>query len=140
MPPTRPDIEKILARSKVIAIVGLSDRPNRPSHTVAQYLQSQGRRIIPVNPMLAAPVLGETPYSKLEDVQESIDLVDIFRKPSDVPPVVDAAIAIGASCVWMQLGISHEKAARKAQAAGLDVVMNRCTAIELKALRNNQKT
>ncbi len=133
-------IEEILTRSKVIAVVGLSDRPDRPSHGVAAYLQAQGYRIIPVNPALKAPVLGEQPYAKLEDVQEHVDIVDIFRRPVDVPPVVDAAIAVGASAVWMQLGIVHEEAAAKARAAGIDVVMDRCTAIELRALLNDRKT
>ncbi len=93
-----------------------------------------------MNPALSGPVLGEQPYRKLEDVQEHVDIVDIFRRPVDVPPVVDAAIAIGASVVWMQLGIVHEEAAEKARAAGLDVVMDKCTAIELKALRSDPKT
>ena len=127
-------VEEILARSEVVAVVGLSDRPDRPSHGVARYLQEQGYRIIPVNPQLRGPVLGEEPYSRLEDVPERIDLVDVFRRPEDVPPVVDAAIAVGASAVWMQLGIVHEEAAAKARAAGLDVVMDKCTAIEHRAL------
>jgi len=130
-------IAEILTRSKVVAVVGLSDRPDRPSHSVAKFLQEQGYRIIPVNPALSAPVLGEQPYRKLEDVPEHVDIVDIFRRPVDVPPVVDAAIAIGASVVWMQLGIVHEEAAEKARGAGLDVVMDRCTAIEVRALQND---
>ena len=131
-------VEEILARSEVVAVVGLSDRPDRPSHGVAQYLQEQGYRIIPVNPQLRGPVLGEEPYSRLEDVPERIDLVDVFRRSEDVPPVVDAAIAVGASAVWMQLGIVHEEAAAKARAAGLDVVMDKCTAIEHRALARSE--
>ena len=115
-------------------MVGLSDREDRPSHTVAKYLQSQGYRIIPVNPQLHAPVLGEQPYSDLESVPEPVDLVDIFRRPIDVPPVVDSAIKIGAPAVWMQLGIVHEEAAQRARTAGLDVVMDHCTAIEHRRL------
>ena len=127
-------IEEILATSRVIAVVGLSDQPERPSHSVARYLQGQGYRIVPVNPKLAGPVLGEEPYPSLDAVPEQVDLVDIFRRSIDVPPVVDAAIRVGARAVWMQLGIVHEEAARKAQAAGLQVVMDRCTAIEHRRL------
>ena len=127
-------IEELLANSRVIAVVGLSDRPDRPSHGVARYLQDQGYRIIPVNPRLTAPVLGEEPYPSLDAVPVRVDLVDIFRRSIDVPPVVDAAIRIGAPTVWMQLGIVHEEAAQKARAAGIQVVMDRCTAIEHRAL------
>ena len=91
-----PLIDELLTRSRTIAVVGLSDNPARPSHGVARYLQEQGYRIIPVNPQLTGPVLGEQPYPALEEVPEPVDLVDIFRRPADVPPVVDAAIAIGA--------------------------------------------
>ena len=138
--PTLPDviymatIEEILTRSKVIAVVGLSDREERPSHSVAKYLQSQGYRIIPVNPRLEGPVLGEQPYPDLESVPEHVDLVDIFRRAADVPPVVESAIVVGASAVWMQLGIIHEEAAERAREAGLDVVMDHCTSIEHRLL------
>ena len=133
-------IEEILNRSKVIAVVGLSDRLDRPSYGVARYLQSQGYRIIPVNPLLKQAVLGEQPYPDLEAVPERIDLVDIFRRPADVPPVVESAIAAGASAVWMQLGIIHQEAAKRAEAAGLDVVMDRCTAIEHRRLKQRKGT
>ena len=123
-------IDAILTTAKVIAVVGLSDREDRPSHSVAKYLQSQGYRIIPVNPRLEGPVLGEQPYEDLESVPEHIDVVDIFRRPADVPPVVESAIRVKAGAVWMQLGIVHEEAAQRARAAGLDVVMDRCAAIE----------
>ena len=127
-------IEDILTRSKVIAVVGLSDREDRPSHGVARYLQSQGYRIIPVNPRLEGPVLGEKPYPDLGSVPEHIDLVDIFRRAVDVPPVVESAIEAGASAVWMQLGIVNEEAAERAREAGLDVVMDHCTSIEHRLL------
>ena len=127
-------IEDILTRSKVIGVVGLSDREDRPSHRVARYLQSQGYRIIPVNPRLGGPVLGEQPYPDLESVPGHIDLVDIFRRAVDVPPVVESAIKVGASAVWMQLGIIHEEAAERAREAGLDVVMDHCTSIEHRLL------
>ena len=114
--------------------MGLSDREDRPSHRVARYLQSQGYRIIPVNPRLEGPVLGEQPYPDLESVPEHVDLVDIFRRAADVPPVVESAIKVGASAVWMQLGIIHEEAAERARGAGLDVVMDHCTSIEHRLL------
>lgn len=132
-------VEEILTRSTVIAVVGLSDKPERSSHGVASYLQAQGYRIIPVNPKLTGPVLGEAPYRRLEDIEGKVDIVDIFRRSIDVPPVVEAAIEIGASAVWMQLGIVHEEAAENARAAGLDVVMDRCTAVEHRFMRARTK-
>ena len=133
------DVGEMLAASRVIAVVGLSDRPGRPSYGVAEYLQSQGYRVIPVNPGLTGPVLGEPPRRTLEEIDEHVDIVDIFRRPVDVPPVVDAAIRIGASAVWMQLGIVHEEAAARARAAGLGVVMDRCTAIEHRRMRRGNQ-
>ena len=132
-------IEKVLANCRVIAVVGMSDREDRSSHGVARYLQREGFRIIPVNPNLSRPVLGEVPYASLDDIPVSVDLVDIFRRPIDVPPVVDAAIRIGASAVWMQLGIVHDGAALLARAAGIDVVMDRCTAVEYRRLASRRK-
>jgi uncharacterized protein len=118
-------IENILRKSHTIAVVGLSDKPERASFDVAKYLQSHGYRIIPVNPTISE-VLGEKAYPNLSAVPEKIDVVDIFRKSEDVGPIVDEAIKIGAKVVWMQLGISNEEAARKAIQAGLEVVMDRC--------------
>jgi len=124
-----PEIEKALRAAKTIAIVGLSPNPERPSHAVAVYLRSAGYRIIPVNP--AQPeILGEKCWPDLDSVPGPVDLVDIFLRPDRIPPVVDAAIRKGAKCVWMQLGIVHNDAARAARDAGLTVVMNRCTKIE----------
>ena len=121
-----PDsIHDLLTRSKVIAVVGLSSKPHRPSHGVARYLQSVGYRIIPVNPH-ETEVLGEKSYSRLEDVPVKVDIVDIFRRSEAVPPVVVSAIAISARVVWMQEGVIHEEAAARARAAGLEVVMDRC--------------
>ena len=128
------DIAEMLRNSRVIAVVGLSDRPDRPSHGVAAYLQAQGYRIVPVNPRLSGPVLGEQPYPDLRSVPEKVDIVDIFRRSEDVPPVVDDAIAIGAPLVWMQLGIVNDDAARKAESAGAAVVMDRCLKVEHEAL------
>ena len=128
------DIQQVLERSRVIAVVGLSDRPHRPSHGVARYLQEHGYRIIPVNPKLGGPVLGEQPYPDLESVPERMDIVDIFRRPQEVPDVVEAALRIGAPVIWMQLGIVHHEAAERARAAGVHVVMDRCIQIEHEAL------
>ena len=118
-------IEEILTRSRVIAVVGLSDREDRPSHRVARYLQSQGYRIIPVNPNIAAS-LGEKAYKRLEDVPDKIDIVNIFRQPGQVGPIVDTAIQIGAGSIWMQEGVEDHEAASQAEAAGLSVMENRC--------------
>jgi predicted CoA-binding protein len=128
------EIRSLLQQAHTIAIVGLSDRPDRDSHAVARFLQRNGYRIVPVNPNLSAPVLGEQPYASLRDVPFHIDIVDIFRRPEFVPEVVEQAIAVRADVVWTQLGIVNIPAAARAQAAGLGVVMNRCIAIEHRRL------
>ena len=131
--PAVPDqIYEILQRAKTIAVVGLSDNPLRPSHGVAAYLQSQGYRIIPVNPEIKGS-LGEKAYPSLLDVPEKIDIVDIFRRPEFVEEVVDQAIQLKVPAVWMQEEIIHEKAAQKARAAGIFVVMDRCILLEHRA-------
>src|SRR6202162_5565422 len=107
-----------LPKSRVIAVVGLSCKKFRPSYGVAEYMQREGYRIIPVNPN-ETEVLGEKAYASLEDIPEHIDIVDIFRRSEFVPPVVDDAIRMGASAVWMQEGVVHEEAAEKRRAAGL---------------------
>lgn len=122
-------IEKILRTARTIATVGLSDDPEKPSHKVPAYLQSQGYRVIPVNPHIES-ALGERAFAAVDEVPEPIDVVQIFRRSEDVGPVVDAAIAAGAKAVWMQLGIANEDAAAKARAAGLDVVMNQCMKVQ----------
>lgn len=122
-------IESILKSYKTIAVVGLSSNPMRPSHGVAKYLQGVGYRIIPVNPN-ETEVLGEKSYARLEDVPEKIEIVDIFRRAEEVPPVVESAIRVGAKVVWMQLGIVNEAAAEKARAAGLIVIEDACMLIE----------
>jgi hypothetical protein len=131
-------IEQLLKESKVVAVVGLSPNPARDSNRIARYLKAQGYRVIPVNPN-AEEVLGERCYPSLAAVPEKIDLVDIFRRSEDVPPIVDDAIAAGAKVVWMQLGIVHQEAAQKAADAGLDVVMDKCTMVEHRLLRNQGK-
>lgn len=118
-------IPELLRKSRVIAVVGLSNKRFRPSFGVSEYMQSKGYRIIPINPN-ETEVLGEKAYARLEDVPEHIDIVDIFRRSELVAPVVDSAIAIGASSIWMQEGVVNEGAADKARAAGLTVVMDRC--------------
>lgn len=123
------EIRQLLSSIRTIAVVGLSDRPQRDSFHVAHYLQQHGYRIIPVNPAVSR-VLGETSYARLEDIPEKIDLVDIFRKPEVVPEIVASAIAVGAKAVWMQLGIVHNAAADQARTAGIQVVMNKCLLVE----------
>jgi len=125
-------IFELLRTARTIAVVGLSDNPLRPSHGVAAYLQSQGYRIIPVNPEIRA-ALGEKAYPSLLDVPEKIDIVDIFRRPEFVGEVVDQAIQLKVPTVWMQEEIVHEKAAQKARAAGIFVVMDRCILVEHRA-------
>jgi predicted CoA-binding protein len=128
-------ILEILKRYKTIAVVGLSSNAMRPSHGVAEYMQGCGYRVIPVNPN-ETEVLGEKSYARVEDVPDKIDIVDIFRRPEDVPPAVDGAIRAGAKVVWMQLGIENAAAAEKARAAGLTVVMDACMLIEHKKRRH----
>ena len=118
-------IPELLRSSRVIAVVGLSNKRYRPSHGVSEYMQHSGYRIIPVNPN-ETEVLGEKSYARLEDIPEHIDIVDIFRRSEFVMPIVESAIRVGASAVWMQEGVIDEEAAKKASDAGLKVVMDRC--------------
>ena len=127
-------IGDLLRKVKTIAVVGLSDKPLRPSHGVSLYMQQQGYRIIPVNPNIQS-VLGEKAYASLKDVPEKIDLVDIFRRSEFVPAVIDEAIALTIPAVWMQEDVIHEQAAGKARQAGIFVVMNRCILKEHRARR-----
>jgi len=126
-------LKDILKTAKVIAVVGLSPNPARDSYEVAEYLQQAGYRIIPVNPK-ADRILGEKVYPDLRSIPEPIDVVDIFRRSEYVPAIVDEALEIGAKTIWMQLGVVHEEAARKAADAGLEVVMDRCMLREHKRL------
>jgi predicted CoA-binding protein len=116
---------QLLKNARTIAVVGLSNHRWRPSYGVSEYMRSVGYRIIPVNPC-ETEVLGEKAYASLDEIPDPVDIVDIFRRPEFVPDIVDAAIRIGAKCVWMQEGVVHEEAAAKARAAGLEVVMDRC--------------
>jgi len=129
---TTDPITELLKRSKTIAVVGLSDSPLRASHGVSAYMQSQGYRIVPVNPTVEN-VLGEDSYSSLLDVKEKIDIVNIFRRSEFVPDVVDQAIQLKVPAIWMQEGVVHEAAAEKARQAGIMVIMDRCILKEHKA-------
>ena len=122
-------LRRILKQNHTIAVVGLSAQWFRPSFFAAKYLQEHGYRVIPVNPAYPE-VLGEKCYASLRDIPDRVDVVDVFRKSDDVPPIVEDAIAIGAKVCWMQIGVIHEAAAGRAREAGLEVVMNRCMKIE----------
>ena len=132
-------IAHILATCRTVAVVGLSPKPHRASFDVSRYMQAQGWRVVPINPVAAASgtrILGEKVYATLTEAaqHETIGLVNVFRNAEDVPPIVDEAIALGMPALWLQLGISHEAAATKARAAGLHVVQNKCLKVE-QALR-----
>lgn len=134
--PPDPEIRRLLAGARNIAVVGLSENPARPSFDVAQYLRSRGYTIIPVNPMIQQ-WQGIKAYPDLASVRAAdirIDLVDVFRRPEEVEPVVDDAIRVGAPAVWFQLGVTNEAAAEKAKQAGMTVVMDRCAKIEHRRL------
>ena len=122
-------LRRILRESRVIAVVGLSASWHRPSNFAAKYMIEHGYRVIPVNPQYPE-VLGQKCYPSLREIPEKVDLVDVFRKTSDVMPIAEDAIAIGAKVLWQQIGVKNEAAAARARAAGLDTVMDRCVKIE----------
>jgi uncharacterized protein len=122
-------VRRILRRSRTIAVVGLSAQWHRPSYFAAKYMQEHGYRVIPVNPGYPE-ILGEKCYKSLREVPEKVDIVDCFRRSAEIPAIADDAIAIGAQVLWMQLGVENGDARRKAEAAGLEVVENRCVKIE----------
>ena len=136
MPLTRDeDIARILANARTIAVVGASDRPDRPSYGVMKFLQSWGYRVLPVNPQITGEhVLGEFVWRELAQIGVPIDIVDIFRRPEAAAEAVKQAIFVGAKAVWMQLGVINHEAAARAEAAGLEVVMDRCPHIEIPRL------
>jgi uncharacterized protein len=127
--PNSEQVRALLKDSKRIAVVGLSDKPDRDSFVVARYLQAHGYEIIPVNPAVDE-VLGCKSYKTLSEVPGHVDIVDVFRRSEAVPPIVDEAIAIKAGSVWLQLGVVHEEAAKKAEASGLAVVQAKCIKVE----------
>jgi uncharacterized protein len=141
-------IQQILQDSKTVAVVGLSGKPEKASHAVAHYLQQNGYRILPVNPVYAGQrILGETVYPNLHELADAlaahgqrIDIVDCFRKSEDILPLAKDAISVRAGCLWMQLGIENQQAADLARAAGLDVVMNHCMKVEHRALNAREST
>ncbi|HKX92460.1 MAG TPA: CoA-binding protein [Sphingomicrobium sp.] len=136
MPLTRDeDIRQLLTEARTIALVGASDRPNRPSYGVMRFLQHHGYRVLPVNPQITGEhVHGEFVWRDLSQIGMEIDIVDIFRRPEAAGDAVDQAIFVGAKAVWMQIGVINEAAAQRAEAAGVKVVMDRCPKIEIARL------
>ncbi len=126
------EIGQLLKRTKTIAVVGLSDSPLRPSHGVSAYMQSQGYRVIPVNPAIKG-ALGEKAVASLSEIKDKIDVVDVFRRSEFVPEVVDEAIRLKIPAIWLQEGVVHEQAAEKARKAGIFVVMDKCILKEHRA-------
>lgn len=124
-----PTLRRILQRDRVIAVVGLSAEWHRPSFFAAKYLQDHGYRIVPVNPKYPE-ILGEKSYARLEDIPFPVDMVDVFRKEVDIPPIAKSAVAIGAKSLWQQLGLKSEEADRIATEAGMDSIWDRCVKIE----------
>jgi uncharacterized protein len=127
--PSREQLKELLEGSNTIAVVGLSDKPDRTSYMVSEAMQAKGYRIIPVNPN-ADTILGEKSYARLRDIPEPVDIVNVFRRSEHTPPVAEEAVAIGAKALWLQLGIANEEAASIAKDGGLFVVMDRCIKVE----------
>ena len=131
--PSDDEIRALLARSKTVAVVGLSPNAARPSHRIAKRLQEWGYRVIPVRPAVSE-VLGERAYARLSDIPDRVDLVDVFRATDEIGPIVDECIALGLPAIWIQQGIVNEPAAERARAAGMTVVMDRCIAVDRRRL------
>lgn len=126
---TDQQLHALLQRTRTIAVVGMSDKPDRPSHYVAQFMRKHGYTIIPVNPQ-CTEIDGLTCYASLRDIPVPVDMVNVFRRPDDIPPIAEDAVAIGAKSLWIQLGLVSDEAARIAEAGGLDVVMDLCVKVE----------
>ncbi|WP_339208795.1 CoA-binding protein [Paenibacillus sp. FSL K6-3182] len=136
--PTREHIKGILENSTTVAVVGLSDNPERVSYMVSEAMQAKGYTIIPVNPN-ADSILGQKSYASLKDIPVPVDIVNVFRRSEHTPPVAEEAVAIGAKTFWLQLGIANEEAASIAAAGGLEVIMDRCIKVEDSILLPNGK-
>jgi uncharacterized protein len=132
--PSVDEIRALLASSRTVAVVGLSDRPYRTSHSIARALQEFGFKIFPVNPNLGGPVLGEDPYASVEEIGGAVDIVDVFRRSEKVMPAARDAVAAGAKALWMQVGVINEEAASYAKEHGLTVVMDRCIMVDYASL------
>ena len=132
--PSVDEIRALLASSRTVAVVGLSDRPYRTSHSIARALQEFGFKIFPVNPNLSGPVLGEDPYASVEEIGGAVDIVDVFRRSEKVMPAARDAVAAGAKVLWMQVGVINEEAASYAKEHGLTVVMDRCIMVDYASL------
>ena len=132
--PNRQETRDLLDRSRTVAVVGLSDRPYRTSHAIAEALQGFGYRIFPVNPNLDDSVLGERPYDRVADIPTPVDIVDVFRRSEKVMPVAKDAVAAGAKVLWLQSGVINEEAAAYATEHGLTVVMDRCIKVDFASL------
>jgi predicted CoA-binding protein len=132
--PSTEEIRTLLEGARTVAVVGLSDKPYRTSHSIARALQDFGFKVFPVNPNLSGPVLGEEPYSSVEEIEDTIDIVDVFRRSEKVMPTAKDAVAAGARALWMQSGVINEGAAAYARENGLTVVMDRCIMVEYASL------
>ncbi len=132
--PGREEIRHLLREARTVAVVGLSDRPHRTSHAIARALQGFGFRIFAVNPNLDGPVLDEEPFGRVQEIPESVDVVDVFRRSEEVMPVARDAVAAGARALWMQSGVVNEEAAAYAKEHGLTVVMDRCIKVDYASL------
>jgi predicted CoA-binding protein len=132
--PSTEEIRALLEGSRTVAVVGLSDRPYRTSHSIARALQDFGFKVFPVNPNLSGPVLGEQPYALVEEIGDPVDIVDVFRRSEKVMPTAKDAVAAGAKVLWMQSGVINEEAAAYAREHGLTVVMDRCIMVDYASL------
>ncbi len=128
--PNPEEIRNLLESSRTIAVVGLSENPRRPSHEVSKAMNTFGYDILPVNPNLSGPILGENPYSSISEIEIPVDIVDVFRRSEEVMPIAREAVEIGAKALWLQLGVINEEAAAYARGHGLTVVMNRCIKVD----------
>lgn len=137
--PSDEQLRQLLVDSEIVAMVGASSDPEKPSHGIMRKLQQVGYRVIPVNPR-ETEVLGEKAYGALEEIPDPVDIVDVFRRPEDTPPIADQAVRVGAKAIWLQIGISNDETAARAEAGGLLAVMDTCIAVTHTLLRIPKKT